>query len=188
MGLLDGLLAGGGRRNRRSGMSPQMVALLGMLAVAGYQHRDKLGDLLGGAGTGNAGAGPMGRRTGGGLGGMLGGGAAGGGLGGLLGGLLGGGAGGGMISGGLGDIVDRFTQTGNGEKARSWIERGPNAPVAPTELESALGPETLDALQKQTGLSRSELLERLSSVLPEAVDKMTPDGRIPSEQEASRWL
>jgi uncharacterized protein YidB (DUF937 family) len=33
---------------------------------------------------------------------------------------------------------------------------------------------------KQTGLSRDELLKRLSQVLPEAVDKMTPEGRLPT--------
>ena len=87
---------------------PSMTALLGLLAIAGYQNRDKLGELLGGGGAAG--------RTG------LPGGAAGGtagGLGGLLGGL-GGGAGaagaGGLISGGLKELVDSFRQAGQGDK------------------------------------------------------------------------
>ena len=196
MGILDGLM-GGGQPQRGGGMSSQMIALLGMLAVAGYQHRDKLGQMLGQAtggatnrddlqGRGGNFANGLGNGVGTGNSGGLGG--LGGGLGGMLGGLLGGGSAGGLLSGGLGEIVDRFSQNGQGEKARSWVDSGPNADVAPNDLESVLGEDSINALQQQTGLSRSELLQRLSTVLPEAVDKMTPHGRIPSEDEVNRWV
>jgi uncharacterized protein YidB (DUF937 family) len=162
-----------------------MVALLGMLAVAGYQNRDKLGSMLGGMGGGNqAGGAGAGGQSAGGLGG----------LGGMLGGALGG-AGGGMgdglgsiLSGGLGDLVDRFNGAGQGQKAQSWIGTGDNEPIEPTDLERTLGEDTINELQEKTGLSRQDLLERLSKTLPEAVNQFTPDGRIPSETEASRFL
>jgi uncharacterized protein YidB (DUF937 family) len=159
---------------------PSMVALLGMLAVAGYQNRDKLGELLGNA-TGNRPNDPnqpdrvaQGTQNGqGGLGDLLGG----------LGGLLGGATAGSVLNGGLGDLVDRFRQTGRGDKAESWINPGSNATCDAADLEAALGEETISELTAKTGLSRSELLDRLCQTLPDAVDKMTPEGRMPSYTE-----
>ncbi len=86
---------------------------------------------------------------------------------------------GGILSGGLGELIDRFKQSGQAETADSWVGHGPNRPVAPAELERAIGSDTLDTLSQQTGLSRQELLARLSRELPDAVDRYTPDGRLP---------
>jgi len=157
--------------------SPSLIALLGLLAVAGYANRDKIGSWLDGvrAGGGDAGRAPEGGRT-----------AAGGGfldnIGDSLGGLFGGGAGvaQGGIGGALSDLVDGFTGKGRGDVAKSWIETGPNRQTSPAEVEEALGSDTIDELAAKTGLSRAELLDRLSSVLPAAVDGLTPDGRLPS--------
>jgi uncharacterized protein YidB (DUF937 family) len=158
-----------------------MTALLGLLAVAGYQNRDKLAEMLGGLGQGAPGAsgqGGQGRQggQGGGLGGLLG----------QLGASLGGAGAGGLLSGGLGELVERFRQSGHGEAAESWVGTGPNKQIAPPQLEQAVGPEVLDTLSRQTGLSRQELLERLSRELPDAVDKYTPQGRLPTEADFSR--
>jgi uncharacterized protein YidB (DUF937 family) len=158
---------------------PSMTALLGLLAVAGYQNRDKLAEMLGGAG-----ATPPGGQSGG-FGGAHAGQAGGqaGGLGGILGNLAGslGGAGaGGLLSGGIGELVDRFTQAGQGSTAQSWVNHGPNQEIAPPQLEQAIGPDVLATLSQQTGLSREELLARLSRELPHAVDRYTPDGRLPA--------
>ena len=150
---------------------PSLTALLGLLAVAGYQNRDKIAEMLGGLGKPSPGSTPQG------------------GLGGLLGQLkssLGGTSAGGILSGGLGELVDRFKQAGQGETAESWVNTGPNKPCTPAQLERAIGPEVLDTLSKQTGLAREELLSRLCRELPEAVDKYTPQGRLPSEAELSR--
>jgi uncharacterized protein YidB (DUF937 family) len=150
---------------------PSMTALLGLLAVAGYQNRDKLAEMLGGLGQGTPGAPGQG-----GLGGLLG----------QLGSSLGGAGAGGILSGGLGELMDRFKQSGHGEAAESWVRQGPNKQIEPPQLEQAIGPEVLDTLSKQTGLSRQELLARLSRELPDAIDKYTPQGRIPTEAELSR--
>ena len=150
---------------------PSMTALLGLLAVAGYQNRDKLAEMLGGVGQSTPGA------------------AGQGGIGGLLGQLrssLGGASAGGVLSGGLGELVDRFKQSGHGETADSWVGTGPNKPISPPQLEEAIGPETLETLSQQTGLSREELLARLSRELPNAVDKYTPQGHLPTEADFSR--
>ncbi|MBO1904997.1 DUF937 domain-containing protein [Microvirga sp. 3-52] len=158
---------------------PSMTALLGLLAVAGYQNRDKIAEMLGGL-TSNSGGTPGGAPGGPGQqqGGLAGAGGLGG-LGGLLGGL-GGQNPGGLLSGGLGELVDSFRQNGQGDIAESWVGTGPNKEVAPQQLEQAIGPDVLAALAQQTGLSREEIVARLSRELPQAVDQYTPEGRIPS--------
>ncbi|WP_210528941.1 YidB family protein [Rubellimicrobium arenae] len=172
----------------RSGF-PSMTALLGLLAVAGYQNRDKISEMLNNRGAGGGmggGMGGMGGASGGGLGGLLGGlggqGGAGGGLGGLLAGLGGGAAGGGLgglLGGGLNELDGHMRQNGRGEVMDSWVGTGPNHSMEPHDLEAALGPDVLQDLEEHTGLSRSEILSRLSRELPHAVDQYTPDGRIP---------
>ena len=110
------------------------------------------------------------------------------GIGGLLrqlGSSLGGASAGGILSGGLGELIDRFKQSGQGATADSWVKTGPNQPCTPAQLEQAIGPEALETLSKHTGLKRDELLTRLCRELPEAVDKYTPQGRLPIEAELS---
>ena len=176
---------------------PSMTALLGLLAIAGYQNRDKIAEMLGGLGQGGGapqggqggqGA-PSGQASPWGQAEQAGGG---GGLGGLLGGLLGGasamgGAGsgggavnpGGFLGSGLSEIRERFAQAGQRDAVESWVGTGPNREIAPNELEQAIGPDVLEALTQQTGLSREEILARLSQNLPHAVDQYTPEGRLP---------
>ena len=143
---------------------PSMTALLALLAVAGYQNRDKIAELLGGT-----------RRDGAddqsGLGALLG----------QLG--LSGASAGGILSGGLGELLERFKQSGRGETAESWVSTGPNEPCTAAELERAIGPEVLDRLATQTGLSREEIVARLCRELPTAVDKYTPQGRLPADAD-----
>jgi uncharacterized protein YidB (DUF937 family) len=155
--------------------TPSLLALLGFAALAGYQNRDKLGDLMGqqqrsGAGSGSGA--PSGSASGGGLDSLLSGlGGAGGGLGGL--------ASGGGIAAGLRDLIEGFSTSGRRETAESWVSTGANRTVSTEELESSLGPELLDDLSHRTGLDRQELLRRLAENLPDTVDGLTPDGRVP---------
>ncbi|MBN9149125.1 MULTISPECIES: YidB family protein [unclassified Nitrobacter] len=119
-------------------------------------------------------------------------GSGGGGLGDLLkgglGGLLAGGAAGSILSGGLGDLLNQLQQKGHGETASSWVSPGPNKQIAPRDLADALGADQINGLMAQTGLSREELLTGLSQHLPEVVHHLTPDGRLPTENELSRML
>ena len=160
-----------------------MTALLGLLAVAGYQNRDKLAELLGGAGQAMSGGAGPGRGMPGGAGAQQGGGAQqSGGLGGQLGQLgggLGGAGAGGVLGSGRSERLERVTHARPGHTAQSWVRQGPNEPIDPPRLEQAIGPDVLDTLSKQTGLSREELLARLSRELPDAVDKYTPQGQLP---------
>jgi uncharacterized protein YidB (DUF937 family) len=147
---------------------PSMTALLGLLALAGYQNRDKLAEMLRGAGSDNSKLGGGAQQPG--VGGLLG----------NLGGMLGGAGVGGLLNGGIGELLERFKQNGQGETAQSWINQGPNREVSPPQLRQAIGSDVLAALEQQTGLSQEELLARLSRELPTAVDKYTPDGRLPA--------
>ena len=156
---------------------PSMIALLGLLAVAGYQNRDKIAEVLGGRKQ-EPGSGPGQNDQQGGQGGVRG----------KLGGLLSGASAGSVLSGGLGDLVERFRQNGQGQAADSWVKTGPNQQLGPDQLEQAIGPDVLNTLSQQTGLSREELLSRLTRELPAAVDKFTPEGRLPTEDEAARLI
>ena len=105
-----------------------------------------------------------------------------------LGELLGGAAAGTAISGGLGALIKEFQQGGLGQAAQSWIGTGPNQRIASNDLERALGSDTLNALSKQTGVAREDLLAGLSQHLPDLIDRLTPNGRLPTEAEASRMV
>jgi len=146
---------------------PSMTALLGMLALAGYQNRDKLAEIF------NNVAGSLSNRAGGGQAGaqndMLG----------NLSSMLGGGGVGGLLGGGLNELLEQFTKNGQGEAADSWIGSGPNKEISTPQLKQAIGQDVLATLVQQTGLSQEDLLARLSRELPAAVDKYTPDGRLP---------
>jgi uncharacterized protein YidB (DUF937 family) len=111
----------------------------------------------------------------------------GGGLGGMVGGQGGGGLGGLLGGGGLGGLLDQFTRSGHGDKLQSWIGPGDNHPIAPNELEETLGVDTVDRLSGETGMARGDLLNELAGVLPGVVDKLTPQGRMPTDDETRHW-
>jgi uncharacterized protein YidB (DUF937 family) len=103
-----------------------------------------------------------------------------------LGTVLAGGAAGSILSGGLGDLLKQFQQSGHGDVAKSWVDNGPNKAVSSDDLAKALGSDQIETLTANTGLSRQDLLAGLSQYLPEVVNQLTPDGRVPTEQELSR--
>ena len=93
-----------------------------------------------------------------------------------------------MLSGGLDQLIKGFRDSGHGKVAQSWVSQGPNDEIAPSALADALGSDTIDALTKQTGMGREELLAGLSKQLPQLVDQLTPKGRLPTEGEASQLV
>ena len=105
-----------------------------------------------------------------------------------LGDLLGGAAAGTALSGGLSALIKEFQQGGLGQAAQSWIGTGVNQKIGSNDLERVLGTDTLDALSKQTGVGREDLLAGLSQHLPDLIDQLTPNGRLPTEAEASRMV
>jgi uncharacterized protein YidB (DUF937 family) len=107
---------------------------------------------------------------------------------GMLDGVLGGIVGAGMVSvvndlldrhGGLQGVVGEFEKNGLGPTVKSWVGVGPNEPISPDDVHKVLGPDLMQQLSAKSGLSVQELAQKLSQVLPQAVDKLTPGGTIP---------
>jgi uncharacterized protein YidB (DUF937 family) len=171
MGLLDDLLGGlagqpmGGRAQQQptpagaggGGMSSVLVALmpvvLAMLSNRGGQTRAP----------NQAGYGP----------------GAGGGLADVLGQVLGGATGGGGAAGGLGGLLEQLQRAGFSEQADSWVSRGANKPLPPDAMTQIFGRDGLEQISRQAGISEDEASRGLSELLPEVVDRVTPDGDVP---------
>lgn len=81
--------------------------------------------------------------------------------------------------GGLGGLVEKFTAGGLGDTISSWISTGANKSVSPDQIKSVLGSDKLNEIAKQTGLSVEEVTNQVAKNLPNVVDKLTPDGKIP---------
>jgi uncharacterized protein YidB (DUF937 family) len=163
------------------GMSPMAKAMLALLAIYAMKHmrRADAPTPQPAPRPGSAGAGPGDAGGPGNLGDLLRG---------TLGGVLGGAAAGTVLNGGLGGLLKQFQENGQGDVAHSWIGTGANKTISEGDLASALGGDTLDTLSQQTGIGRGDLLEGLRQHLPRFVDQLTPDGRVPNEDEAQRLL
>ena len=86
----------------------------------------------------------------------------------------------GSILGGLTDLIGKLSAGGVAPQVNSWVGHGPNEPVPPGQLGSALGQNVLAELSQRTGMSQQELLNQLSTVLPQIIHHMTPNGRMPT--------
>ena len=89
----------------------------------------------------------------------------------------------GGLLGGLGGLLDKFQKGGLGNAINSWIGTGQNQPVSPGQLGSALGPDIIKTLAQRSGLSEEEITKQLSQILPGVIDKLTPQGRLPTAAE-----
>jgi len=107
---------------------------------------------------------------------------------GLLDGLIGGAVGAEMVTvvngliekhGGVQGVVHQFQTNGLGPTVNSWIADGPKAPVSADQIHKTFGEETLNELAAKAGMSTQELAQKLSQVLPHAIDAVTPDGVVP---------
>jgi uncharacterized protein YidB (DUF937 family) len=94
-------------------------------------------------------------------------------------------AGAGGLLGGLGGLLDKLQKGGLGDVANSWIGSGQNKPASPGQLGPALGPDIIKTLAQRSGLSEEEITKQLSQILPGVVDKLTPQGRLPTLAELS---
>jgi uncharacterized protein YidB (DUF937 family) len=130
---------------------PSLTALLGLVAVAGFQNRDKISDFVKGLTSGGAAA-PAG---------------------GVAAAIPGG------LGGALGGLVSQFQNGGMSEVANSWVGTGQNLPINGGQLSQVLGPDLVAKIAASTGLSPDQILGQLSQVLPQVVDQLTPHGQLP---------
>lgn len=130
---------------------PSMAALLGMIAVAGYQNREKLMEIFNSATSGSDAEPSNGKSAG---------------------------KSADAATTGLREIIDSFRNAGQGSVVDSWVGSGRNEPIQPAQLEQAVGSDMLERLSTETRLSKAEILKRLTADLPSAVDGLTPSGRV----------
>jgi len=128
-------------------LKPNLTALLGLVAVAGWQNRDKISDFVNSMTTGGA-TSPAAAIPGG-------------------------------LGGALGGLINHMQGNGAGDIANSWVGTGANMPINNSQLGQVLGGGALAKLAAATGLSQDQLLAQLSQVLPQVVDKLTPNGQLP---------
>ena len=81
--------------------------------------------------------------------------------------------------GGLGDLLAKFQQAGLGDAVASWVGTGQNMPVSGAQVEGALGTDLLSQIARQIGLPQGEVAGHLSQMLPQVVDRLTPNGQVP---------
>ena len=86
----------------------------------------------------------------------------------------------GSVLGGLGDLIGKLTAGGAAPQVNSWVGPGSNQPIQPGQLGGALGQNVLNELSQRTGMSQQELLNQLSTVLPQLINHLTPNGRMPT--------
>ena len=110
---------------------------------------------------------------------------------GLFDGVLGGIVGGGMASivnsileqhGGVQGVVNEFERNGLGATVQSWVGTGPNQAISADQLHRVLGPDLMKQLSEKTGMSVDDLAQKLTQILPKAIDHLTPNGQIPASR------
>ena len=197
MGLLDvlnGMQNGprGATTPGSGGMSPITMALLGLLAYKAYKGATSQTTPPAmprelpptGAPAANGGLGGI-------LGGLFGGNGAtatSGGLSSWLGPMLAGGASGTVLADGLRNLISGMSNSGHAQAAQSWISTGANQDISKSDLAKSIGADDIAALSQHSGIPQDELLEGLRTQLPQLVDRLTPEGRLPTPAEASHWV
>jgi uncharacterized protein YidB (DUF937 family) len=83
-------------------------------------------------------------------------------------------------TGGLAGLVEQFASRGLGDVVNSWVSTGQNKPITPNQIQQGLGSDTVGQLASRLGLSTEQVSSQLSELLPTMVDKLTPDGKIPT--------
>lgn len=76
-------------------------------------------------------------------------------------------------------LKQKFEASGLGDKVDSWISTGPNQPATAEDIKKTMDPETLQALADKQGVDVDTAAQRTADVLPDVVDKLTPDGKVP---------
>lgn len=83
---------------------------------------------------------------------------------------------------GLGGLVEKFTQAGHAEKARSWVSAGPNEPLSGPEVTEALGRDKVAEVAREAGIPHEQAADELAAAIPKVVNELTPEGKVPEGQ------
>ena len=81
--------------------------------------------------------------------------------------------------GGLNAIIAKLQQAGFGDQVKSWIGAGQNLPITADQLKQVLGSDAVRQLAAKYNIPIDQVAEVLAHQLPVAVDKASPDGKLP---------
>ena len=81
--------------------------------------------------------------------------------------------------GGLNNLISQFGSKGLGDVIGSWVGTGKNMPISADQLKNALGDDTVKNIASKLGIDSNAVTSQLSNLLPDVVDKLTPDGKVP---------
>lgn len=89
----------------------------------------------------------------------------------------------GMLSkpGALGALMGAFNSKGLGNVLQSWVGTGQNLPISADQVRSVLGQGTVNELAQKAGVQEPDAAQALTGLLPQVIDKLTPDGNMPSK-------
>ena len=90
--------------------------------------------------------------------------------------------------GGLDKMIGQFASKGLGDVIGSWVSTGKNLPVSGDQLQSVLGKDTINNLASKLGMDKGALTSQLTNLLPNVVDKLTPDGKVPEGDIMSKGM
>lgn len=81
--------------------------------------------------------------------------------------------------GGLSGLIEKLSSKGLGDVVNSWISTGKNMPVSPQQIQNALGPDAIGQIASKLGVNTDKASKQISNILPQIVDKLTPEGKMP---------
>lgn len=91
-------------------------------------------------------------------------------------------------NGGLAGLLQRFKAGGLGNVADSWVGKGENLPISAEQVQSVFGAEQIQQMASKAGIAPDALTGKLAELLPQAVDKVTPDGTLPDQSSLQGGL
>jgi uncharacterized protein YidB (DUF937 family) len=82
-------------------------------------------------------------------------------------------------SGGLQGLIQKFNEKGLGDLMSSWIGTGKNLPISADQIKNALGSDNIKDLASKLNIGEHDISKSLADLLPQLIDKLTPDGSVP---------
>jgi uncharacterized protein YidB (DUF937 family) len=89
---------------------------------------------------------------------------------------------------GLAGLVQQFEQNGMGDLINSWVSTGQNKEISPEQMEQALGSQQIQQFAQQSGMNASQAAGSLAQLLPQIIDKLTPNGQVPAHGDVQSML
>ena len=83
-------------------------------------------------------------------------------------------------AGGISGFIESFKNNRLGDIVSSWISTGENMPISADQILQTLGPDKIQKIAQKIGMSDEDLSQHLSQLLPQIIDKLTPNGNVPS--------